>query len=258
MLSPKVKPLLPLCAILLGTLRVGAADMFRAVSIESETWEVTFKQEGIRFRLIVDGVDRGVSGYLQTLRMKRSERLTLIEKHSKFEIRPVDENGREGIEITRTGWDMRSGKDITTTGFEAEHLDDQTTRVPREGEALKLDAKEAKVLVETNEMKIPEDAVRSLLEEAVQNFHVVSPHDFTHQYSHVAAMDATGTIEWAAAKPPVTWRWTLRPGGLALLKKPDGEVILLARTMPDGWKGGGGKPAVAPEQEGAGKPEDGR
>jgi len=246
MSCPKVKTLLFLSVILLGSLRVSAADLFRAVAVDAEWWEVTFKPEGVRYRVVVDDAERGVSGYSQTLRMKHAEKLTLVEKHSKLEIRPVDEEGRKGIEIKATAWDMRSGKDVVTTTFEAEHREDQTAVVPREGEALKLEAKDGKVTVETNEMKVPEEQVRSILGEALQNYFVVSANDFAHRFSHVALMDATGTIEWPAATPPVTWKWTLRPGGLAILKKPDGEVICLAREKPESTT------------EGAGKPMDGR
>ncbi|OYV04329.1 MAG: hypothetical protein CFE26_17470 [Verrucomicrobiales bacterium VVV1] len=116
-----MKSLLPFLVILLGAIRVSAGDMFRAVEVHAETWEVTFQEKGTRFLLKLDDVDRGVSGYLQTLRMKRSERLTLTEKHSRIEVRPVDENGRKGIEIKTTSQDRFTGQETVTIAFEADH-----------------------------------------------------------------------------------------------------------------------------------------
>jgi hypothetical protein len=127
-----MKTLLPLLIILLSAIQLSAGDMFRAVAVTTDSWEVTFREKGIRFRLMVDDFDRGVSGYLQTLRMKRSERLTLIERHSRIELRPVDENGRKGIEIKTTHRDARSGQESTTTTFEPEHKAEQAA--PSDGD----------------------------------------------------------------------------------------------------------------------------
>src|SRR5262245_19192708 len=112
-----MKTLLPLLLVFLSVLRLSAGDMFQAVEINAEWWEVTFPDKGVRFRLIVDDTDRGVSGYTQTLRMKRSERLTLIEKHSKIEIRPAEQNGQQGIEIKT----IFSGTEGIAMTFEPEH-----------------------------------------------------------------------------------------------------------------------------------------
>jgi hypothetical protein len=93
----------------------------------------------------------------------------------------------------------------------------------------KLDTKEARTFVESNKMDIPEAAVRANLKLALHEYYVVTRQEFTHNYSHVGGMDASGYIEWPVVVPPVQWKWTLRPGGLAVLTKPDGTMIYLAR-----------------------------
>lgn len=186
----------------------------------------------------LDDFDRGVSGYLQTLRMKRSERLTLTEKHSRFEVLPVDDGTRKGVEIKTLLRDPTTGNVTTATFFETEHKAEEVTKPaiaeqaednPRENEPLRLDLKDSRTVIETNKMKISDQEVRGLVETALEGYYVVSKNDWIHKYSHVAGMDATGVIEWPISKPPVTWKWALRPGGLAVLTKPDGSAIFLAR-----------------------------
>jgi hypothetical protein len=103
---------------------------------------------------------------------------------------------------------------------------------PKEGEPLNLDTKETRTLVETNKMGVSDEEVRSTLKNALRSYFILSKADWTHNYSHVAGMDAGGIIEWPVPEPPVRWRWRLRPGGLAMLTKPDGSTIYLVREKP--------------------------
>jgi len=112
--------------------------------------------------------------------------------------------------------------------------------VQKEGEILKLDTKEARTVVEANKMDISDADVRTNLRKALRDYYVVSKRDFATNYSHVGGMDASGSIEWPVANPPVKWKWLLRPGGLAVITKPDGVVIYLAREKQRSEQDGGG------------------
>jgi hypothetical protein len=131
------------------------------------------------------------------------------------------------------------------------------SEMPAEGKLLKLDTKEARTIIESNNMGLTDGELRTQLRAAVQGYFVVSKDDWLHRYSHVGGMDATGVIEWPIPNPPIKWKWLLRPGGLAVVTRADGTVIYLAREKQQSEQAGTGQPATSPESksEGSDKPQ---
>lgn len=100
---------------------VHAGTLFREVQVTKEGWSVTFHEEGIRYRIEIDGFDRGISGYLQKLKLKSQERLQLFEKHGVLNIRPGEKDGQQGISITMVYRDISTGEKKTKMEFIANH-----------------------------------------------------------------------------------------------------------------------------------------
>ena len=70
---------------------------------------------------------------------------------------------------------------------------------------------------------------RAALCEIMSSYVVVTRDQWLHRYSHVAFGDRTGT---ATVERGAVLRWMVRPGGLATLTFPAGEVVYLAREAP--------------------------
>lgn len=112
------------------------------------------------------------------------------------------------------------------------------SEMPAEGKPLKLDTKEARTTIASNNMGLSDGELRAQLRMAIQGYFVVTKDDWLHRYSHVGGMDAVGVIEWPIPNPPIKWKWLLRPGGLAMLTRADGSVIYLAREKQQGEQAG--------------------
>ena len=65
------------------------------------------------------------------------------------------------------------------------------------------------------------------LVKVLQDYHVISKHDWKHGYSHVGGGDRTGTI---VLRDGTKIAYMVRPGGLASLTFPDGRKLFLAST----------------------------
>ncbi len=102
-----------------------AENTFKEVSVSGDSWEIIFKSEGVRFRIEIDGKDRGISDYDQELRLENGQRLSLIEKHSSLEVRPIRAKQRVGILILQTHRDPRTGESKTIERFEPNHKAEQ-------------------------------------------------------------------------------------------------------------------------------------
>jgi len=102
-----------------------AGNLFREVAARPDSWEVIFHEKGGRYRIEIDSVERGTSGYLQRLRLLSKESLTLVDKHWHMDIKPVDRNGKMGVEITRTYRDRLTGEQKIETTFEPNHPAEQ-------------------------------------------------------------------------------------------------------------------------------------
>lgn len=101
---------------------------------------------------------------------------------------------------------------------------------PAIGAPLKLDTKEARASVKTNKTGLSDAELRNHLREALREYFVVTKKNWTHGYSHVAEMDASGILDWPGSTESQKWGWMIRPGGLAIVTKPDGTIIYLARS----------------------------
>jgi hypothetical protein len=102
-----------------------AGNLFREVAARSDSWEVIFHEKGGRYRIEIDSVERGTSGYLQRLRLLPNESLRLVDKHWHMDIKPVDRDDKKGVEITRTYRDRLTGEQKVETTFEQNHPAEQ-------------------------------------------------------------------------------------------------------------------------------------
>jgi hypothetical protein len=66
------------------------------------------------------------------------------------------------------------------------------------------------------------------VEAAVRTYHVVTQDAWSHYYSHVARMDSTGLLKLTDG---TKIRWMMRPGGLLVLRYPDGRWVYLAAEI---------------------------
>lgn len=114
-----------LTAIIIGLLAIPltllAGPLFREVRIDSDSWEVTFHESGGRYLIRIDDVERGTSGYLQRLVLKKNESLRLVDKHWHMDVKPGEQDGLRGLVIVRTYHDRLSGEQKVDIKFEAEH-----------------------------------------------------------------------------------------------------------------------------------------
>ncbi len=116
-----MKALLVFASFLIFLPALHADSPFREVKVTEEDWTVTFHEEGIRYRIEIDGFHRGLSGYLQSLRLKTRERLQLIEKHGVLNITPGEKDGKKGISITMVYRNTSTGQKRTKMEFIANH-----------------------------------------------------------------------------------------------------------------------------------------
>ncbi|MDB9741859.1 hypothetical protein OAB00_03290 [Akkermansiaceae bacterium] len=110
-----------LILIVVAQYQLFAGNLFREVTARSDSWEVIFHEQGGRYRIEIDSIERGTSGYLQRLRLLPNESLRLVDKHWHMDIKPVDRDGKMGIEITRTYRDRLTGEQKVETTFEQNH-----------------------------------------------------------------------------------------------------------------------------------------
>lgn len=113
--------LLTLILMCAAQCHIFAGNFFREVTVRPDSWEVIFHEQGGRFRIEIDKVERGTSRYSQRLRLLPNETLRLVDKHWHMDIRPVDRDGKQGIEITRTYRDRVTGEQKVDTTFEPNH-----------------------------------------------------------------------------------------------------------------------------------------
>jgi len=104
-----------------------AENLFREVEVLKDTWEVVFHSDGIRYRIEIDGSDRGISEYLQRLELKNNERLKLTEKHQSIMVTCA--KSKEGLDISMTYRGLKSGELKTFTSFEPNHGAEPVERV---------------------------------------------------------------------------------------------------------------------------------
>jgi hypothetical protein len=120
-----MKILSTLLTALLFASHVDAKDFFRKVVVGREAWSVTFHDRtgptGGRYIIKIDDTDRGLTGFLQVISLKSDEVLHLNDRHWGMDIKPVENDGKKGIEITRHFFDTRAGKQATSISFEAQH-----------------------------------------------------------------------------------------------------------------------------------------
>lgn len=112
-------------AILLACMQLHGKEIFREVNVTPNYWEITFHEQGVRYIIEIDSVQRGVSGYLQTLKLKPTEKLRLTGKHSNLEIKPIKREGMMGVEIIVKYKNPRSGKLEQKAIFEKNHRPDK-------------------------------------------------------------------------------------------------------------------------------------
>ena len=79
---------------------------------------------GGRYNIKIDDTDRGLTGFLQVISLKSAEVLHLNDKHWSMDIKPADNDGKKGIEITRHYFDTRAGKEVSSVSFEPQHEED--------------------------------------------------------------------------------------------------------------------------------------
>lgn len=116
-------PLLALVLMCAAQCRILAGNLFREVTVRPDSWEVVFHEQGGRYRIEIDKIDRGTSGYLQRLRLLPNETLRLVDKHRRMDIRPFHRDGKRGIEITRTYRDRLTGEQKIDTTFVPNHVE---------------------------------------------------------------------------------------------------------------------------------------
>jgi hypothetical protein len=102
-----------------------AGGLFREVAVREDSWEIIFHESGGRYRIEIDLIERGTSGYLQRLRLLPAESLRLVDKHWYMDIKPVERDGKKGVEITRTYRDRLTGERKVETKFEQNHQAEQ-------------------------------------------------------------------------------------------------------------------------------------
>lgn len=102
-----------------------ADNLFREVTVRPDSWEVIFHEQGGRYRIEIDSIERGTSSYLQRLRLLSGESLRLIDKHWHMNIKSIDRDGKMGIEITRVFCDRLTGEPKVETTFEPTHQAEQ-------------------------------------------------------------------------------------------------------------------------------------
>ncbi|MBT8038195.1 MAG: hypothetical protein KJO21_11680 [Verrucomicrobiae bacterium] len=115
-----------LILLMIAQSQLHAGNLFREVTVGSDSWEIIFHKQGGRYRIEIDAVNRGTSGYLQRLRLLPKESLRLIDKHWYMDIKPADREGKKGLEITRTYHDRLTGAKKTQTTFEPNHRAEQS------------------------------------------------------------------------------------------------------------------------------------
>ncbi|CAA6677255.1 Unannotated [Lentimonas sp. CC4] len=102
---------------------LSAEHLFREVNASSETWQVQFQAEGIKYRIKVDGDFRGISDYLQILSLKKTEELKLTDKHQSILARWSEE--KNGIELTVAHRAPNTGEMKISKIFEPIHKSNQ-------------------------------------------------------------------------------------------------------------------------------------
>ena len=120
---------LALILMIVAQLESKAGDLFREVTVRADSWEVIFHENGGRYRIEIDSIERGASGYLQRLRLLPKESLRLIDKHWHMDIKPVTKDGKMGVEITRTYRERLTGEEKSEATFEPNH---ESTKIPAE------------------------------------------------------------------------------------------------------------------------------
>jgi hypothetical protein len=114
-----------LILIVAAQCQLHAGNLFREVTARSDSWEVIFHEQGGRYSIEIDSIERGTSGYLQRLRLLPNESLRLVDKHWHMDIKPVDRDGKKGVEITKTYRDRFTGEQKVETTFEPNHQAEQ-------------------------------------------------------------------------------------------------------------------------------------
>ena len=66
------------------------------------------------------------------------------------------------------------------------------------------------------------------LEQIINTYHQIPEEYWHHSYHHIAMNDVTGIIK---LKDGIEIEWLVRPGGLATLTYPDGQMIFLAKEI---------------------------
>ncbi len=69
---------------------------------------------------------------------------------------------------------------------------------------------------------------RTDLENIITTYHQISEEHWLHDYHHIAMNDLTGII---ILKDGTEIKWMVRPGGLATLTYPNGQIIYLAKEL---------------------------
>jgi len=70
---------------------------------------------------------------------------------------------------------------------------------------------------------------RADLCQILDSYFVVTRDQWLHGYSHVAFGDRAGT---ATSEDGAVLKWMVRPGGLATIAFPNGEIVYLAKEAP--------------------------
>ena len=82
----------------------------------------------------------------------------------------------------------------------------------------------------SNNLSGKDEELIDYLKDVMKNYFVVSKDKWTHDYSHVALSDSTGTMDWSEDASKV-WQWMVRPGGLASITDENGITTYLAKVV---------------------------
>ena len=105
--------------------------LFSSATIQNEEITLTFREQGLRYKIIVNGENLGISQYGQVLIILTTDTLKLTEKHYSYMISYLHKEGKDYLNIDVTGQDPVKGSEINQ-----KHVIELPKRVSQRGQVL--------------------------------------------------------------------------------------------------------------------------